>query len=497
VIAAVAAAAAIRPEPRDARMLVESGGVIVAVTPEGTRRRLLDAGGDASYSPDGTLVAFVRGGDVWLANADGSGQRRLADTPNVEESQPAWTPDGTQIVYTATIGGRRQIRVFSLPTGPSVRIEASASEEWSATYARTGRLAFVSTRDGTPAVYVDEPAGGNPTPFDTTPPAEPPADIRHLRWSPDGKRLVYTSVAADDTNVIVVDDGTTQTPITQPGTDRHPVWSPTGTRIAYDDGLGNLQSVAPDGSDPRDLGPGAPLDWRVVPVGTPKFPNLVQRPPSGLVVTQSAGGRWLLGFTSMVDNRGPGILWVRGTRPRGSKVMLVRQLVQLAGGGIRVLPHSGELHYVVAPPHFHWHFIGFDRYELRRQGDFALLVRDHKSGFCIADHWGTAIGIAHGPPRFLGDCEQFHPEARAVEEGSSVGYTDRYPAFFHGQNLDVTNVPAGRYWLVHRTNSDFHLREEHYDDDTASLLIRIAWPDGHGDAPVVTPVRACMKERCP
>lgn len=368
MIAAFAAAAAIRPEPRDGRMLVESAGAVVAISPEGTRRRLLDSGGDASYSPDGTLVAFVRDGDLWLANADGSGQRRLAETPAVEESQPAWSPDGAQIAYTATVDGRRQIRAFRLPTGPSVRIEASATEEWSAAMSRTGRIAFVSNRDGAPTVYVDRLGANDPTPFDTTPPTEAPNDIRHVRWSPDGRRLVYASEAADGTTAIVVDDGTTQTAITQPGTDERPVWSPTGSRIVFDDDHGSLQSVAADGSDPRELGSGAALDWRVVPVGTPKFPNLVQRPPSGLVVTQGANGHWLLGFTSMVDNRGPGILWIRANRPRGSKVMLVRQLVQLAGGGVRVLPHSGELHYVVAPPHYHWHFIGFDRYELRRAG---------------------------------------------------------------------------------------------------------------------------------
>jgi hypothetical protein len=304
---------------------------------------------------------------------------------------------------------------------------------------------------------VDGPAGTDPTPFDSTPIAVSPTDIRHLRWSPDGERLVYTSVAADGTSTIVVDDGATQTPVTQPGTDQRPVWSPAGTRIAFDDGLGHVQSVAADGTDPRDLGSGAALDWRVVPVETPRFPNLVQRP----------------------------------------KVMLVRQLVQLAGGGVRVLQHSGELHYVVAPPHYHWHHLGFDRYELRRAGHSALLVRDHKSGFCIADHWGTAIGVPHGPPHFNGDCEQFHPQARTVEEGSSVGYTDRYPANFHGQNLDVTHVPAGSYWLVHRAKTDFHLYEGHYGDDAASLLVRIAWPHGHEDAPVVTPLRTCLKERCP
>ena len=483
MIATVAAAAAIRVEPRDARLLVESSSAIVAIAPDGTSRRLIDDADDAAYSPDGTLVAFVRSGDLWLANADGSGQRRLASTPNVAEWGPVWTPDGRSLLYTAAVADRRQIRIFTLPTGPSQRLAASAGEEWSPAVSRSGRLAFVSTRGGAPAVYVADLRGNGAVAFGT---ASSP-DVHDLTWSPEGSRLAYTASGA-----IVVDDGTTQS--TLPGGER-PVWSPSGTRIAFA-GADGLDSVAADGSDLRPLGTGLPLDWRVVPVGRPKFPNLVQRPPSDLVVMRSARGRWLLGFTSMIDNRGPGALWIRGARPARSHVMLVRQLVQLAGGGVRALPDAGELHYVVAPPHYHWHFLGFDRYELHRAGDFALLVRDRKSGFCLADHWGTAVGMGHRPPRFLGNCDQYRPQAHAVEEGSSVGYTDRYPAFFHGQGLDVTKLKAGRYWLVHRANSDFHLRESHYGDDAASLLIRIAWPHGHGGPPRITTLRRCRRERC-
>jgi len=80
-----------------------------------------------------------------------------------------------------------------------------------------------------------------------------------------------------------------------------------------------------------------------------------------------------------------------------------------------------------------------------------------------------------------------------VTEGSSVGYTDRYPAFFHGQQLDITKLPAGRYWLVHRVNEDFHLRELRYSDNVASLLVALEW---HGGVPTVTPLRACLRERC-
>jgi hypothetical protein len=484
----IAAEATPKPEPRDLRMLVSVGSSVLAQTPAGSRKLLLKDARDAAYSPDGTLVAFVRDGDLWLANADGSGERRLASTPNVEESSPSWLPSGEAIVYTTSQDDRRQIHVVQLPTGPSKRIAASSTEEYDATVSRQGRLAFVSTRSGVPAVYVAQANGFGATAFDTTAPVTPFADLHDLAWSPDGTTLAYSADQQDATRVIVVDDGTTQTllPLGE-----SPVWSPTGTRIVFASETG-LASIAPDGTDLRTLGAGKPLDWETVPVGAPKFPNLVQRPPSGLVVAGSSG-HWSLGFTSMVDNRGPGIVWIRGTRKAGAHVMQVRQLIQLGAGGARVDPYSGELHYVVAPPHYHWHFLGFDHYELRSAKDFKLRVRDYKSGFCIADHWGHAIGVPHGPPRFLDNCEQFHPEARFVEEGSSVGYTDRYPAFFHGQQLNISHLPAGRYWLVHRANEDFHLREARYDDNAASVLIRVTWRSG---MPTVTTVRTCLRERC-
>jgi dipeptidyl aminopeptidase/acylaminoacyl peptidase len=475
-------------EPHQARMLVTTSAGIVAVAPDLTRKTVIADAQDAAYSPDGTLIAFARAGDVWLANSDGSGQRRLVTTPHVVEWGPSWLPDGQTIVYTASVDGRRQIRMLQLPTAPSKRIAPSNAEEYSATVSRTGRLAFVSTRDGAAEVYVAQPNGEAVQPFDTTPPAIPLADPHNLAWSPDGTKLAYDATLEDGTSVLVIDDGTTQTQLT---VGENPVWAPTGTRIAVATPTG-LASTSLDGTDVRRLRAGKPLDWRVVPVGTPRFPNLVQRPPSGLVV-ERIGAHWTLGFTSMVDNRGPGILWIRALRAPGSKVMAVHQLVQLASGGVRIDQGSGELKYVNAFPHHHWHFLGFDRYELLSAGNFELRVRDHKSGFCIADHYGTAIGVPHGPPRFLGNCAQFHPEAREVEEGESVGYTDKYPAFFHGQQLDITHVRAGNYWLVHTANQDFHLRESNYNDDTASLLIRLTWHEG---SPTVTPIRACLRVHC-
>ena len=41
----------------------------------------------------------------------------------------------------------------------------------------------------------------------------------------------------------------------------------------------------------RLLGLGSPLDWRIVQVGVPKFPNRVQRPPGGLVLEHEEPNR--------------------------------------------------------------------------------------------------------------------------------------------------------------------------------------------------------------
>jgi Tol biopolymer transport system component len=115
-------------EPEDARLLAIDRGAIVRIAPTGTRTPLIRGAQAAAYSPDGTFVAFVRSGDLWLANADGSGPRRLVQTPNVAESAPSWLPSGKAIVYTAEVEGLRQIRVVTLPTGPTTRIASSNTE---------------------------------------------------------------------------------------------------------------------------------------------------------------------------------------------------------------------------------------------------------------------------------------------------------------------------------------------------------------------------------
>lgn len=83
--------------PDGRRIAYWNGTGIVVVDRGGSNRVQLTAGLDGmpAWSPDGTKIVFVRdvvrGGDLWVMDADGGNQQRLTDTPEVERS-PTWLP---------------------------------------------------------------------------------------------------------------------------------------------------------------------------------------------------------------------------------------------------------------------------------------------------------------------------------------------------------------------------------------------------------------------
>jgi hypothetical protein len=70
-------------------------GKIVLVRPNGDDERLLGAGDQPAWAPDGKTLAFVHGGNLWTVARDGSERRLL--TRNGEA--PAWSRDGNQVAF--------------------------------------------------------------------------------------------------------------------------------------------------------------------------------------------------------------------------------------------------------------------------------------------------------------------------------------------------------------------------------------------------------------
>jgi Tol biopolymer transport system component len=69
-----------------------------------------------SWSPDGRKLLFASHHDgnpeIYVVNADGSGQRRLTRDP-AEDTDPSWSPDGREIAFISTRDGKHGIYVMT------------------------------------------------------------------------------------------------------------------------------------------------------------------------------------------------------------------------------------------------------------------------------------------------------------------------------------------------------------------------------------------------
>ncbi|HSJ73379.1 MAG TPA: hypothetical protein VK904_03610 [Miltoncostaeaceae bacterium] len=71
-------------------------------------------------SPDGARIAFDRGGEVFTANADGSG---AAPVTTLTGSVPAFSPDGRLIVYTRFVAPQANFELFTVGAQGGAQIQ--------------------------------------------------------------------------------------------------------------------------------------------------------------------------------------------------------------------------------------------------------------------------------------------------------------------------------------------------------------------------------------
>jgi hypothetical protein len=509
-----AAAADARPPASVPAIAASAKGRLALLAPATGVRVVLGSASQPAWSPDGRRVAFVSprngGSEIYVLDIVTNTLRRLTQSPGTADLNPAWSPDGGRIAWTTDTGDDLDLRVMNADgKGKQILVGGPANDAEPAWDPDGSRVVFASDRGGSFDLWAVSTTTAEQTPL-----VQLPGEERDPAFSRDGTRLAFSGRAAGNTDVWTsgADGSAPARRTTAARFDGQPTWGPRGGRIAFvsaRDGNARIWTMARNGTDQHRLAASRPGDsrpsWasaavaRILPLAGETLPDLDQRAPAGLIVTR-LHGHFVLGFDSAVDNIGTGPLWIRGSRPnRRVKTMRADQLVELESGRVRRYRSVGRLRYEAHPPHHHWHFQPFERYELRRASDFALIVRDRKSGFCLADHYGLAAHRVKGfgPPRFLGSCGLGNRRLLRVEQGSSVGYTDRYPALFHGQDVILSGVRAGRYVLVHRANPELTFKELRYDNNAASLLLRISWPGGAGRQPAVEVLKRCpSSERC-
>lgn len=265
-------------------IVFSSYGKIHTIEPDGSRLRpvvLPDAEHKydfyPSWAPDGLRIATsgemknpdgywtIEGLQVFAP--DGSGFAHLPILGYVES--PAWSPDGSQILFI-----RDRELLSTTPEGaPPTHIESNA---WSPAWSPDGRqIAFVRPDDGpyTDTDLYTVPAGGGYA----RKILDPPGSVMSPSWSPDGSTIAFSYRAREDREdaepwelpyaysgpdiYAVAATGGQPVQLTDSGTDVDPVWSPDGSMIAFQSerptlpptGAPDLYLMDADGSNERRL----------------------------------------------------------------------------------------------------------------------------------------------------------------------------------------------------------------------------------------------------
>lgn len=182
-------------------------------------------------SPDGTRIAFDsdRGGvrGVYVADADGRNVRRVS--PEGFAAVPSWSPDGSMLAFVRAEDGQAKVWnlwTLDLATGELAQVTRHRyGQTWGGSWFPDGRRLAYSHED---RLVIHDRHTGNERVFRS------PRKGRLVRTpavSPDGRRVMF-QVSRDGAWMLELADGSMRR-VLEDRTAEEFTWAPDGRRVAY------------------------------------------------------------------------------------------------------------------------------------------------------------------------------------------------------------------------------------------------------------------------
>jgi hypothetical protein len=206
------------------------------------------------------------------------------------------------------------------------------------------------------------------------------------------------------------------------------------------------------------------------PPSTALYPDLRTVVPTHLQLVNQQQ-RTLLRFSNGIANTGDGP-WRLRPDFQPTVTNAIQEILDAQGNIAReYLASTFEFH----PAHNHWHIGDIALFEVRAGSPTGLIVAGNsiKVTFCLID-WYKLEGNSPTKERVYWDCATSY-------QGISVGWVDQYHHSLEGQQLDLTGVQSGRYYLVSTANFAQKFLEKDLTNNSAWVSFDLTY-DATGNA---------------
>jgi len=113
---------------------------LFSIAPDGTGMKQLTkckvVCWDGQYSPDGTQIAFIYGGQVATMAANGGKITTVTSAADPQPHWPSWSPKGDQLAYERQLGPQHDIWVVDLASGATTPVVTSRVDDTTPSWSR-------------------------------------------------------------------------------------------------------------------------------------------------------------------------------------------------------------------------------------------------------------------------------------------------------------------------------------------------------------------------